>query len=272
MIDNPNFPHYIKISLSSKYFWSRAGISVDNGVDICRESADVILLAKDLNVVADGVVIGRKTYVNTIKYIAMAVSSNFGNVFSVLFASMWLPYEPMKSIHLLTQNLLYDFSQIAIPWDSVDEELLLVSHKWKTKSIIWFMVFMGPWSTVFDLATFAFMYFYYDIKDKKDNVKLFQTTWFTVGLLTQTLIVHMIRTAKIPLFQSRASWVLTTLTIFVMLVGLALPYVPYINDKLDFYEPLPEEVYIFLGCVLLAYSFAANIAKYVYIKIFHEWF
>ncbi|CAL8109974.1 unnamed protein product [Orchesella dallaii] len=250
------------------------GISVDNGVDICRESADVILLAKDLSVVADGILIGRKTYVNTIKYIAMAVSSNFGNVFSVLFASMWLPYEPMRSKHLLTQNLLYDFSQIGIPFDSVDDDLLLVPHKWKTKSILWFMVFMGPWSTIFDLSTFCFMYFYYDIKDSSNvnKVKLFQTTWFTVGLLTQTLIVHMIRTAKVPLFQSRASWVLTCMTGFVMLVGLAVPYIPWINDIFEFYQPLPWEVYYFLAVVLFAYCVAANIAKCLYVKIFKEWF
>ncbi|ODN01508.1 Magnesium-transporting ATPase, P-type 1 [Orchesella cincta] len=250
------------------------GISVDNGVDICRESADVILLAKDLNVVSDGIIIGRKTYVNTIKYIAMAVSSNFGNVFSVLFASMWLPYEPMRSKHLLAQNLLYDFSQIGIPWDTVDDELLMVPHKWKTKSIIWFMVFMGPWSTVFDITTFCFMYFWYDIKDARDvrKVQLFQTTWFTVGLLTQTLIVHMIRTAKIPLFQSTASWILICSTAFVMGLGLALPYIPYVSDELEFYQPIPLPVYYFLVAVLFGYCVAANVAKFLYVTIFKEWF
>lgn len=254
------------------------GISVENGVDICRESADIILLDKDLSVVVDGIRIGRKTYGNTIKYIAMAVSSNFGNVFSVLVASCFLPYEPMQSLQLLTQNLLYDFSQISIPWDSIDEEFMLVPHKWRMHSILRFMLWMGPWSSVFDIATFLFMYYYYDIQKSEEEdpegVKLFQTTWFTVGLLTQTLIVHMIRTARIPIIQSRASWPVTICTIFIMCVGLAFPYIPFINEKMEFYPTLytKPEVYYFLVGVLAAYCIAANVAKFIYVKLFKEWF
>ena len=186
------------------------GISVESGTDIAKEAADIILLEKNIGVVVDGVIIGRCTYGNTLKYIVMAVSSNFGNVFSIMVASSWLKFLPMMPIHVLVQNLLYDLSQMAIPWDHMDPEFLAIPHRWSMKSVLRFMVWMGPWSSVFDILTFLYMYFYYGIQKETDDVTLFQTTWFTVGLLTQTLIVHMIRTPirtlKIPFIQSRYFW------------------------------------------------------------------
>lgn len=243
-------------------------------MDICRESANVILLDKDLNVVVEGIRIGRKTYGNTIKYIVMAVSSNFGNVFSVLVAASWLPYEPMTSLQILTQNLLYDISQIAIPWDSVDEEFLYVPHKWRMKSILRFTIVMGPWSSVFDITTFLYMYFHHNIKskDNPEDVRLFQTAWFTVGLLTQTLIVHIIRSPKLPFIRSRASWPVCMLTLIIMGAGLAMPYIPEVHDKLELIHPVPKDVYGFVAIVLASYCIVATLVKLIYVRIFKEWF
>lgn len=247
------------------------GISVDSGTDICKESADIILLEKDLTVVVDGVITGRLTYGNTLKYIVMAVSSNFGNVFSILAASAWLPFQPMGSLHLLVQNLLYDISQIAIPWDHMDPEFLQVPHRWSMKSVLKFMVMIGPWSSVFDITTFLFMYFYFEIQTVSDNVRVFQTAWFTVGLLTQTLIVHMIRTPKIPFLQSSASLPVVLMTGIIMTVGLVLPYIPGLGSWLQM-AILPWEVYPFLAAVLITYCCVAQLAKVIYIKLFNEWY
>jgi len=248
------------------------GISVDSATDICKESADIILLEKDLTVVIDGVITGRLTYGNTLKYIVLAVSSNCGNDFSILAASAWLPFQPMGSLHILTQNLLYDVSQIAIPWDHMDPEFLKVPHRWSMASVLKFMVMIGPWSSVFDISTFVFMYFYYDIKTKDDEeVPLFQTAWFTVGLLTQTLIVHMIRTPKVPFVQSWASLPVVIMTILIMAVGLALPYIPGLNTWLQMVH-LRWEVYPFLAALLLAYCCAAQLGKVIYLKLFKEWY
>ncbi|CAL8112377.1 unnamed protein product [Orchesella dallaii] len=247
------------------------GISVDSGMDICKESADIILLEKDLNVVVDSVIVGRMTYGNTLKYIVMAVSSNFGNVFSMLVASAWLPFQPMGSLHVLTQNLLYDISQIAIPWDHMDPEFLMVPHRWSMKSVLKFMVMIGPWSSVFDITTFLFMYFYFGIQTPEDDVGLFQSAWFTVGLLTQTLIVHMIRTPKIPFIQSWASLPVVFMTVFIMGVGLGLPYVPEVSKWLKL-EWLPWEFYPFLLAVLIGYCCVAQLAKVIYVALFKEWF
>jgi Mg2+-importing ATPase len=248
------------------------GISVDSGTDMAKDSADIILLEKNIGVVAEGVIVGRTTYGNTLKYIVMAISSNFGNVLSVLIGSYWLEFIPMRPIHILVQNLLYDISQIAIPWDHMDEEFLKKPRRWKMSSVLRFMVMMGPWSSVFDIITFLFMYFYYGIQHKDDkNVPLFQTTWFVVGLATQTIIVHMIRTPKIPFFQSRASFPVCFTTLTIMSIGLALPHIPIVNVALNLAE-LPWEIYCFVGAVLLSYCFVAQCAKMIYIRLFHEWF
>ena len=178
------------------------GISVDTAVDIAKESADIILLEKSLMVLQEGVIEGRKVFGNITKYIKMGASSNFGNMFSVLGASIFLPFLPMLPIQVLTNNLLYDFSQTAIPTDNVDEDYLAVPRKWDIGNIFKFMIFIGPISSIFDYATFFTMLYVFD---SWNNPSLFQTGWFVESLLTQTLIIHIIRTAKIPFLQSRAS-------------------------------------------------------------------
>lgn len=259
------------INDSSALVDADVGISVDSGTDIAKESADIILLEKDLGVVVDGVIFGRATYGNTLKYIVMAVSSNFGNVFSMLVASSWLPFLPMLPIHVVIQNLLYDISQIAIPWDHMDPEFLIVPHRWSMKSVLRFMVWIGPWSSVFDITTFLYMFYYFGIQTPDDNVTLFQTTWFTVGLLTQTLIVHMIRTPKIPFIQSTASLPVVIMTVLIMSIGIVVPFIPPIRSwlQMTLLEPM---VYPYVVGALLSYAIAAQLAKVLYKKLFNEWF
>jgi Mg2+-importing ATPase len=168
------------------------GISVDTGADIARESADIILLEKSLLVLERGVTVGRTTYGNIIKYIKMAASSNFGNMFSVLGASVWLPFLPMLPLQLLIQNLLYDLSQAAIPFDGVDEEYLERPRQWQVSDVGRFMLYVGPVSSVFDFTTFALLWFVFGANNVQSQT-LFQTGWFIEGLLSQTLIIHMIR-------------------------------------------------------------------------------
>src|ERR1019366_1657482 len=179
------------------------GISVDTAVDIAKESADIILLENDLMVLRKGVVYGRRTFGNIIKYVKMAASSNFGNMFSVLGASALLPFLPMLPIQILLQNLLYDISQISIPWDTMDKDYLDVPRKWDSRGIGKFMLFIGPVSSIFDYATFALMFFFFKA-NSPEHQSLFQSGWFIEGLLSQTLIVHMIRTKKIPFKIGRA--------------------------------------------------------------------
>ena len=187
---------------------SDIGISVDSAVDIAKESADIILLEKDLMVLEDGVLEGRKTFGNITKYIKMTASSNFGNMFSVMAASAFLPFLPMLPIHLLIQNLLYDLSQTTIPFDRMDAEYLRKPRKWDASDLSRFMIYIGPISSLFDIATYLVMWYVFKC-DSPASQTLFQSGWFIEGLLSQTLIVHMIRTRKIPFFQSRASWQVT---------------------------------------------------------------
>lgn len=198
------------------------GISVDTAVDIAKEAADIILLEKSLMVLEEGVLEGRKTFANMLKYIKMTASSNFGNVFSVLVASAFLPFLPMLPMQLLVQNLLYDVSQIAIPFDNVDQEFLQKPQHWDPADLGRFMVFFGPISSVFDITTFALLWFVFGA-NSPDHQTLFQSGWFIEGLLSQTLIVHMIRTQKIPFLQSRAAWPLMGMTLVIMAVGILLP-------------------------------------------------
>src|SRR5699024_3075851 len=169
------------------------GISVDTAVDIAQESADIIMLEKDLNVLEEGIVEGRRVFGNIIKYIKMTASSNFGNVFSVLVASAFLPFLPMLPIQLLTQDLMYSISQIAIPWDNMDEEYLDKPQQWNADEIGKFMIYIGPISSIFDIVAYAVMWFVFKA-NTPEMAPLFQSGWFLVGLLTQTLIVHFIRT------------------------------------------------------------------------------
>ena len=247
---------------------SDVGISVDTAVDIAKESADIILLEKSLMVLEEGIIEGRKTFGNTIKYIKMTASSNFGNVFSVLIASAFLPFLPMLPIQLLTLNLLYDFSQTTIPWDNMDPEYLTVPRKWRADDIGRFMIFVGPTSSVFDIVTFALMWYFYRANAPAHQA-LFQSGWFIESLLTQTLIVHMIRTAKLPFIQSRAALPVLLLTGIIMLVGILLPFTA-LGAKLAL-VPLPLSYFGWLALILLCYSALTQVVKGWYIRRFGTW-
>ena len=241
------------------------GISVDSAVDIAKEAADIILLEKSLMVLEEGVVEGRKTFSNMLKYIRMTASSNFGNVFSVLVASAFLPFLPMLPIQLLVQNLLYDISQIAIPFDNVDEELVRQPLRWNPQDLGRFMVFFGPISSVFDIVTFALMWWVFKANTLASQT-LFQSGWFVVGLLTQTLIVHMIRTPKLPFLQSRAAWPLMGMTVLVMAVGVFLPMGP-LADYFKL-QALPLPYFGALVAILLGYATLTTVLKRFYIRRF----
>ncbi len=237
------------------------GISVDTAVDIAKEAADIILLEKSLMVLEEGVLEGRRTFANMLKYIKMTASSNFGNVFSVLVAAALIPFLPMLPMHLLVQNLLYDISQIAIPFDNVDDELLRSPQRWQPGDISRFMIFFGPISSLFDITTFAMMWFIFGTKTPEQQT-LFQSGWFVVGLLTQTLIVHMIRTPKIPFIESRAATPLMVMTAAIMAAGIFLPMGPLAHYfKL---EALPPRYFLFLPFILLSYMGLTQLVKGYY--------
>lgn len=244
------------------------GISVDTAVDIAKESADIILLEKDLTVLEQGVIQGRTTFGNTIKYIKMTASSNFGNVFSVLVASAFIPFQPMLAIMLLVQNLVYDISQLATPWDRMDEEYLRKPRNWDAKGIGRFMVTIGPVSSIFDISMFLIMWHVFGANSEAGQA-LFQSGWFIEGLLSQTLIVHMIRTRKIPFIQSRASWPVMVMTVLAVLTGLWLPFSP-LAGSLGFVA-LPAGYFPWLIGVLLAYCTLTQVVKTWYIRRFGTW-
>jgi len=237
------------------------GISVDTAVDIAKESADIILLEKSLMVLQEGVTEGRKIFANITKYIKMGASSNFGNMFSVLGASIFLPFLPMAPIQVLTNNLLYDFSQTAIPTDNVDEEYIASPRRWDIDNIFKFMIFIGPISSIFDYATYGMMLFVFD---SWTNPSLFQTGWFVESLLTQTLIIHIIRTTKIPFVESRASPALITTTIIIALVGIALPFT-VAGTALGF-TPLPALYWPLVATMLLSYSVLTHLVKVWFVR------
>jgi P-type Mg2+ transporter len=234
------------------------GISVDSAADIAKESADLILLEKDLMVLDDGVIEGRKVFANIVKYIRMGASSNFGNMFSVLGASAFLPYLPMAPIQVLTNNLLYDFSQVPIPADAVDEQQVSVPRPWNIGEIKRFILYIGPISSIFDYTTFFVMLWVFNCWNPA-HASLFQTGWFVESLMTQTLIIHVIRTNKIPFFQSRASWALTVTTLSIMALGIWLPYSP-IASALGFTH-LPPLYWPILMLTLLGYVCLTQIIK-----------
>jgi Mg2+-importing ATPase len=239
------------------------GISVDTAVDIAKESADIILLEKNLLILESGVTEGRKTFANIIKYIRMGTSSNFGNMFSVLGASALLPFLPMQPVQILINNLLYDFSQTGIPFDHVDKEDLVKPPQWKIENIRRFMIFIGPISSIFDYATYALMWFVFGA-NSVDNQALFQTGWFVESLMTQTLIVHVIRTTKVPFFQSRASLPMLLITATVMAVGIYLPFSP-IASSLGF-VPLPAVYFLWLAAILTCYCVLTQFVKTWFIQ------
>ena len=241
------------------------GISVDTAVDIAKEAADIILLEKSLMVLEEGVLEGRRTFANMLKYIKMTASSNFGNVFSVLTASVFLPFLPMLPMQLLMQNLLYDISQIAIPLDHVDDELLRKPQRWQPEDIGRFMLFFGPISSIFDLTTFALMWFVFGAKTPETQT-LFQSGWFIVGLLTQTLIVHMIRTPKLPFIQSTAALPLLLTTGIIMTIGIFLPMGPLAHYfKL---QSLPPLYFVVLPLILMGYMGLTQLMKGYYRRRF----
>ena len=241
------------------------GISVDTAADIAKESADIILLEKSLMVLEEGVLEGRKVFGNITKYIKMGASSNFGNMFSVLGASAFLPFLPMLPIQVLTNNLLYDFSQTTIPTDNVDEDYLTAPRRWDIGHIARFMVFMGPISSIFDYATSGLMYFGFGANTDATS-PLFQTAWFVESIVTQTLIIHIIRTNKIPFIQSRASWPLILTTVAICTIGVMLP-TSYFAHSLGFVA-LPWTYWPCLGLIISAYLTLAHVMKGWFIRKF----
>ncbi len=262
------------------------GISVDNAVDIAKESADIILLEKDLMVLEEGIIEGRKTYANMNKYIKMTASSNFGNMFSVLAASALLPFLPMMSLQLIFLNLIYDLSCTAIPWDNVDKEFLKEPRKWDASSVGNFMLWLGPTSSIFDWTTYAFMYFvfcplfvshgflYNDLANhfsgaellriQTNYVALFQAGWFVESMWSQTLVIHMIRTPKLPFIQSRASASLTLLTFAGIAVLTIIPFTAFGRD-LGFI-PLPSAYFAYLIPCIVLYMVLATSLKKAYVR------
>lgn len=239
------------------------GISVDTAVDIAKEAADIILLEKSLAVLSLGVEQGRRTFANMLKYIKMTASTNFGNVLSVLLASALLPFLPMLPMHLLVQNLLYDISQIGIPFDNVDASQVAAPQKWQPQELGRFMLFFGPISSVFDLTTFALMWWGFGANSPEKQT-LFQSGWFVVGLLTQTLVVHMVRTQYIPFVQSRASNTLIVMTLSIMALGVMLPMSPLAPYfKL---QALPALYFAYVGAILLGYVTLTQLMKGIYTR------
>ena len=262
------------------------GISVDTAVDVAKESADIILLEKDLMVLEQGILESRKTYANMIKYIKMTASSNFGNMFSVLAASALLPFLPMMSIHLIFLNLIYDLSCTSIPWDNVDEEFLAVPRKWDASSVGSFMIWIGPASSIFDFITYLFLYFVFcpmfvshgvlfnDLPSHFSGTQLalmqasyigmFQAGWFVESMWSQTLVIHMIRTPKLPFLQSRASAPVTLLTMTGIVVLTVIPFTP-LGAALGFVA-LPMTYFAYLIPCILLYMVLATSLKKAYVR------
>ncbi len=257
------------------------GISVDTAVDIAKESADMILLEKSLMVLEEGVLEGRKVFANILKYIRMGASSNFGNMFSVLGASAWFPFLPMQPLQILTNNLLYDFSQVPIPTDNVGAQYLTKPRPWNIGEIAKFIVFIGPISSIFDYTTFSLMWFYFkcnnvgitpdlvarygsDAANHTNAAALFNSGWFVESIMTQTLIIHVIRTSQLPFIQSRASWQLTITTLVIMGIGAYLPFSP-LSHYLGF-TPLPWQFWPFLAVTLVCYVGLTQLIKMWMVK------
>jgi len=241
------------------------GISVDSAVDIAKESSDIILLENSLLVLEQGVLEGRRVFGNIVKYIKMAASSNFGNMFSVVGASAFLPFLPMLPIQVLTNNLLYDFSQTTIPTDQVDEDWLTRPRQWTIGKILRFILFIGPISSIFDYLTFFMMLYIFDCWH---NPALFRTGWFVESLFTQTLIIHVIRTNKIPFFQSRASWPLILTSLIIVAVGAGLTVSP-LASTLGF-VPLPRLYWLYLAGMLAGYAILTQVVKVWFIGRFGD--
>ena len=256
------------------------GISVDTAVDIAKETADVILLDKDLMVLETGIVEGRKVYANMTKYIKMTVSSNFGNIFSLLVASIFLPFLPMAPVHLIVLNLVYDLSCVALPFDNVDQDFLKQPHTWEAKSITRFMVWMGPISSVFDILTFIFLYFIivplvtghhyvHGSESALQFIILFQTGWFIESMWSQTMVIHMLRSPKLPFIQSRPAFSVVVTTLAAAFFVTSLPYSPLASIlKLSQLNGL---YFVLLFAIIVLYMLSVTVVKRIYIKKYKEW-
>ena len=245
------------------------GICVNTGADIAKESSDIILLEKSLKVILDGVLEGRKVYANIEKYMKLAISSDFGDVFSILIASIFLPFLPLLPIQMLIQDFLFQFSQIAIPYDSVDEEYIIKPRKWNTKNLGRFMVVMGMTSSIIDV--FAFIIFWFILGyNSVSNEAYFQTAWFIECLISQTLIIHFIRTEKVPFIQSRASKPLAIMSLVTVIGTIIVPLI--LNGIPEFhFVILPIKFYLIVLILNLCYTVLAQVVKKAYIKKYHEW-
>ena len=255
------------------------GISVDTAVDIAKEVADVILLDKDLLVLEKGLIEGRKVYANMTKYIKMTVSSNFGNIFSLLFASVFLPFLPMAPVHLIVLNLIYDLSCVALPFDHVDEDFLKEPRAWTAKSITRFMSWLGPTSSIFDIITFAVMFFgiapmitgssYAESTNPAYFLMVFQTGWFIQSMWSQTMVIYMLRSPKLPFIQSKPAFSLLVTSLFALFIVTVLPYTPLAASlKL---ATLNGMYFLALMLIIISYMLLVTIVKKVYIKKYHEW-
>lgn len=244
------------------------GISVDTAADITKEASSIILLEKSLTILEDGILEGRTVFGNMMKYIKMTISSNFGNVFSVLVASAFLPFLPMLSIQLLVQNLIYDVAQLTIPWDKMDAEDLMKPAKWGTSDLLKFTFSIGPISSIFDILTFILMWFIFQANTVQ-NAALFHTGWFVIGLITQTVVVHIIRTKKIPFIQSRASMSVTLSTLAVIIVAVLIPSSTF-GTFFDFVA-LPIAYWKWMILIVLTYVVLIQVVKSIYININKQW-
>lgn len=247
---------------------ANVGISVDSGVSVAKDFADIILLEKDLNVLVAGVERGRLTFANTMKYIKMSVIANVGSVLSILIATLFLRYEPLTPRQLITQNFLYNFGQIVIPWDKVEEDYVKTPQSFSRKGLPMFILWNAPVCTLCDLVTLLFVYFYYRAYTAND-ARFFHSAWFTEGLLMQTLIIHLIRTEKIPFIQEVASWPVICSTVIVSAIGIAIPFTP-IGKVMDFVR-LPFSYYGFLVVLFIGYFSVGQVVKRIYILIYHKW-
>lgn len=244
---------------------AEVGVSVDTAVDITKETADIILLRKNLNVLTDGVIEGRKTFGNLLKYIKIAVSSNFGEVISVMIASLVLPFFPLTPIQLLVQSLLYDLGQLSLPYDNVDKEYVQKPRKWNLKSIKRFMYYMGPTSSIFDLVVFALLWFVFGIR----TAELFQTTWFCYGIISTMMGLHVIRSSKRPFAETHASKAVYATTILISLVTLLIPFTAL--GKIIGFTPIPLTYIAVIIGVAFLYCMLASFVKKLYIKRYGEW-
>ncbi|MGF6735071.1 magnesium-transporting ATPase (P-type) [Paraburkholderia youngii] len=250
------------------------GISVDTGTDIAKETADIILLEKSLMVLEEGVIKGRETFGNILKYLNMTASSNFGNVFSLLVASAFLPWEPMLAMQLLVQNLIYDLSQMFLPWDRMDPEFLRKPRKWDAGNIKRFMIWLGPTSSVFDITTFWLMWTVFGAgaayhADGGGQI-IMNSGWFIEGLVSQTLVVHMLRTHRIPFLQSMAALPVTLSTTIAILVGCWLPFSPFAS-ALGF-QALDHRYWGWLVATIASYMLLTQLVKTVYIRRYGRWY